>query len=164
MDLQIQAEEADTSTYVLNGEWALLGMCLGENIHNLCQYTPTTTQNNILQRDSFWVMLQVSVFIKNLICYTPMDMIMISHFYTYIYLNIFLCKKSALHVKKNVQKLYGNSAWKKYCSWSLRKRTISCCVYHTIRVKQKGRTFYSHYTGLYQFQKKRAVYKDMPHY
>ena len=53
MDLQIQAEEADTSTYVLNGEWALLGMCLGENIHNLCQYTPTTTQNNILQRDSF---------------------------------------------------------------------------------------------------------------
>jgi len=26
MDLQIQAEEADTSTYVLNGEWALLGV------------------------------------------------------------------------------------------------------------------------------------------
>ena len=30
MDLQIQAEEADTSTYVLNGEWALLGMFEGK--------------------------------------------------------------------------------------------------------------------------------------
>ena len=34
MDLQIQAEEADTSTYVLNGEWALLGMFEGETGHN----------------------------------------------------------------------------------------------------------------------------------
>lgn len=51
MDLQIQAEEADTSTYVLNGEWALLGMFLewGENTSmSIYSYT-----KHILQRDIF---------------------------------------------------------------------------------------------------------------
>ena len=28
LDLDVNANEADTSTYTLNGEWALLGMCI----------------------------------------------------------------------------------------------------------------------------------------
>ena len=90
MDLQIQAEEADTSTYVLNGEWALLGMWLGENIHNLCQYTPTTTQQHFAERQFLSYASSLSFYKESDMLYSnghDYDFTLL-YIYTWIYISV----------------------------------------------------------------------------